>query len=53
MFNIPKIDGVTQSIKWDGNTYSVLSNKVDIVGFTFIRSDSAWAQVFGQISSFS
>ena len=48
-----RIDGVTQSIKWSSGTYSVSTNKVDIVGFTFLRSGNAWSQVFGQISSFS
>jgi hypothetical protein len=48
-----RIDGVTQSVKWSSGTYSVSTNKVDIVGFTFIRSGNAWSQVFGQISSFS
>ena len=50
---IVRIDGVTQSVKWSGGTYSVSTNKVDVVGFTFIRTGSVWAQVFGQISSFS
>jgi hypothetical protein len=50
---IVQIDGVTQSVKWSGGTYSVSTNKVDVVGFTFIRTGSVWAQVFGQISSFS
>ena len=48
-----QIAGVTQSIKWAGGTYSVSTNKVDIVGFTFVRSGSTWTQVLGQISSFS
>jgi hypothetical protein len=51
--NVVKIAGVTQSVKWAGGTYSVSTNKVDIVGFTFIRSSSSWVQVLGQISSFS
>jgi hypothetical protein len=50
---IVQIDGVTQSVKWSGGTYSVSTDKVDVVGFTFIRTGSVWAQVFGQISSFS
>ena len=50
---IVRIDGVTQSVKWSGGTYSVSTNKVDVVGFTFIRTGSVWDQVFGQISSFS
>lgn len=48
-----RIGGVTQSIKWAAGTYSVSSNKVDIVGFSFLRTSDAWTQVFGQISSFS
>ena len=51
--NVVQIAGVTQSVKWAGGTYSVSTNKVDIVGFTFIRSSSSWVQVLGQISSFS
>jgi hypothetical protein len=51
--NVVQIAGVTQSVKWAGGTYSVSTNKVDIVGFTFIRSSSTWIQVLGQISSFS
>ena len=50
---ILQIEGATQSIKWAGGTYSVSTNKVDIVGFTFVRSGSTWTQVLGQISSFS
>jgi hypothetical protein len=48
-----RISGVTQSIKWSSGTYSVSTNKVDIVGFTFLRTSATWSQVFGQISSFS
>ena len=51
--NVVQIDGVTQSIKWSSGTYSVSTNKVDIVGFTFLRINNSWAQVFGQINSFS
>jgi hypothetical protein len=47
-----QIDGSAQTIKWTNGTYSVSSNKVDIVGFTFVRSENVWSQVFGQISSF-
>ena len=50
---IVQIDGATQSVKWSGGTYSVSANKLDIVGFTFIRSGGVWVQVLGQISSFS
>jgi hypothetical protein len=48
-----RISGVTQSVKWSGGTYSVSTNKVDIVGFTFLRTSGTWSQIFGQISSFS
>jgi hypothetical protein len=48
-----RIDGITQSVKWSAGTYSVSTNKIDVVGFTFLRSGNAWAQVLGQISSFS
>ena len=48
-----KIDGVTKPVKWAGGTYSVSTNKVDVIGFTFIRTGSDWAQVLGQINSFS
>ena len=50
---VVKIDGTTQTVKWANGTYSVTSNGVDIVGFTFLRSGSAWTQVLGQISTFS
>lgn len=48
-----QIDGSPYSIKWANGTYSVSSNKVDVVGFTFIRTGATWSQVLGQISSFS
>jgi hypothetical protein len=47
-----QIDGTSKTIKWAGGTYSVSTNKVDIIGFTFVRAGSDWAQVLGQISSF-
>jgi hypothetical protein len=50
---VVKIDGTTQTVKWANGTYSVTPNGVDIVGFTFLRSGSAWTQVLGQISTFS
>ena len=50
---IVQIEGVTQSVKWAGGTYSVSTNKVDIIGFTFLRTSSNWTQVLGQISPFS
>jgi hypothetical protein len=48
-----RIEGTPQSIKWMGGTYSVSTNKLDVVGFTFLRTGNAWTQVLGQISSFS
>jgi hypothetical protein len=51
--NVVQIEGVTQSVKWGGGTYSGTANGVDIIGFTFIRSGSDWAQVLGQINTFS
>lgn len=50
---VVKIEGITQSVKWGGGTYSGTANGVDIIGFTFIRSGSDWAQVLGQIKTFS
>lgn len=50
---VVKIEGTTQSVKWSGGTYSGTANGVDIVGFTFIRTSSAWTQVLGQINPFS
>jgi len=47
-----QIEGVSKTIKWANGTYSVSSNKVDVVGFTFIRTGAIWSQVLGQISSF-
>jgi hypothetical protein len=47
-----QIDGTASTIKWSGGTASGTANQVDIVGFTFIRSDSIWAQVLGQINTF-
>lgn len=48
-----RIDGITQSLKWANGTYSVSTNKVDIVGLSFLRLNNNWQQVMGQISSFS
>lgn len=47
-----QIEGVSQNVKWANGTYSVSSNKVDVVGFTFMRTGATWSQVLGQISSF-
>jgi len=51
---IVQIDGVTQSVKWSGGiSASGSSDKVDIIGFTFIRTASSWSQVLGNINPFS
>ncbi len=47
-----QISGSAQTIKWAGGTASGTPNQVEIVGFTFIRSGSSWAQVLGQINTF-
>ena len=48
-----QIDGSAQTIKWVNNvTPSGAANKVDIVGFTFIRSGNVWDKVLGQINTF-
>jgi hypothetical protein len=45
-------NGSNETIKWSGGTASGSANKVDIIGFTFIRT-SSWVQVLGQINPFS
>ena len=51
---IVQIDGITQSVKWSGGASASGSpDKVDIIGFTFIRTESSWSQVLGNINSFS
>jgi len=51
---IVQIDGVTQSVKWSGGASASGSpDKVDIIGFTFIRTGSSWSQVLGNINPFS
>jgi hypothetical protein len=50
--NNVQINGVSETIKWSGGTASGTPNQVDIVGFTFIRINSAWTQVLGQINTF-
>ena len=47
-----QIDGVVKTVKWAGGTVAGSSNQIDVVGFTFIRSGSDWAQVLGQINTF-
>ena len=50
--NSVNINGSSQTIKWAGGTASGSSNKVDIIGFTFIRTGLSWTQVLGQINPF-
>jgi hypothetical protein len=50
--NVLQIDGSTQTIKWVNNiTPTGTANKVDIVGFSLIRTGSAWT-VLGQYSTY-
>ena len=52
MANVLQIDGTTQTIKWVNNsTPTGTANKVDIVGFSLIRTGSAWT-VLGQYSTY-
>ena len=47
-----QIDGNAQTIKWVNNTVpSGLANKVDVVGFSLIRTGSSWT-VLGQYSTY-
>jgi hypothetical protein len=47
-----QIDGNAQTIKWVNNTVpSGAANKVDVVGFSFIRTGSSWT-VLGQYSTY-
>ena len=47
-----QIDGSAQTIKWVNNTTPTgTASKVDIVGFSFIRTGSAWT-VLGQYSTY-
>jgi hypothetical protein len=50
--NAVQINGFSETIKWSGGTASGNANQVDIVGFTFMRINSAWTQVLGQINTF-
>jgi sporulation protein YlmC with PRC-barrel domain len=47
-----KVNGLPLTIKWAGGTASGTADKVDIVGFTFIRTGATWSQVLGQINTF-
>lgn len=48
-----QINGVTQSIRWaNGSTPSATASRVSIYGFTFIRTESIWKHVFGQMNNF-
>jgi hypothetical protein len=50
--NILQIDGTAQTIKWVNNTTPTgTASKVDIVGFSLIRTGSAWT-VLGQYSTY-
>jgi hypothetical protein len=50
--NVLQIDGSTQTIKWVNNTTPTgTASKVDIVGFSLIRTGSAWT-VLGQYSTY-
>ena len=52
MANILQIAGIAQTIKWVNNiTPTGTASKVDIVGFSFIRTGSAWT-VLGQYSTY-
>ena len=52
MANILQIDGTAQTIKWVNNTTPTgTASKVDIVGFSLIRTGSAWT-VLGQYSTY-
>ena len=49
-----KINGTSSTVKWSGGTASGSSNKVDIIGFSFIYTNSGIpTQVLGQINSFN
>ena len=47
-----EIDGTSQTIKWINNSVpSGAANKVDVVGFSLIRTGSSWT-VLGQYSTY-
>ena len=49
-----KINGTASNVKWSGGTASGSANKVDIIGFSFIYTNSGIpTQVLGQINSFN
>ena len=50
--NIVQINGVTQSIKWAAGTQSGTINGLDLISFSFIRTDNNWTNVIGQIAPF-
>ena len=52
MSTVLQLDGSTQTIKWVNNTTPTgTASKVDIVGFSLIRTGSAWT-VLGQYSTY-
>ena len=49
-----RVNGTTSTVKWSGGTASGSANKVDIIGFSFIYTNSGIpTQVLGQINSFN
>ena len=51
--DVVQISGVTQSVKWSSGTYSASTNGIDVIEFSFIRSNNSWVQILGQINPFS
>ena len=47
-----RIEGVTQSIRWAGGTYSYNSNQVDILGLTILRTGVTSSTILGQTNTF-
>ena len=51
--NAVQIEGVAQTIKWQGGTAPTgNANKLDIVTFVLVRVSGSWASVIGQLSSY-
>jgi hypothetical protein len=48
-----QVDGVTQTIEWQGATVPTgTANQIDLVSFTLIRTDSAWT-VLGSLTTYA
>lgn len=48
-----QIAGVAQTLLWaNGVTPTANANKMDVFGFSFVRSGSTWASVLGQMSTY-